>query len=323
MSSQLKSMPNKEDWPNLQSHHEILPTPLDDNQNRPLLSDAVKLRIATTLQSSLHVRDVIKGFADEARRVVRGVSVRYRNRSHKVAVESGTSELNRYTYELNLVGRSLGQITFSRGKPLTDSEQATLEVVLCSLVHPLRNALQYESALKVALKDPLTGVNNRASMGAHLKHHISLAARQSTPLSLLIIDVDHFKSVNDQFGHIVGDVTLTQVAKSIVGCTRTSDGVFRYGGEEFIVVLPSTDAEGAERLAERIRETIEAMRVDAVADDVSITASVGVAHLLDGESQNELLQRADDMLLAAKRNGRNRVVVADATPPSQTETTSQ
>lgn len=311
MSTPIKQVIGAEPWRNGAFVNAILPFTAEQAGGKDIVSDATKLRISNALQSSLHVRDVIRGFAREVRRMVRGVSVRYRNSVQKVAIDDGTRELNTYTYELNLVGRYLGEITFSRATALVESDLEVLEVLLCTLIYPLRNSLQYERALKIALKDPLTGVNNRAMLSAQLKHHISLAQRQLSPLSLLIIDIDHFKTVNDRFGHIVGDVVLTQIANQIVKCTRTSDGVYRYGGEEFVVILPSTGSAGAELLAERIRGEIEAMQVDSLPPAEHVTASIGVAHFINGESHGELMQRADDLLLIAKRGGRNRVVVAD------------
>ena len=228
------------------------------------ISDSVKLRIVTALQTSLHVRDVIKGFATEIRRIVPGVSVRYRHGSSKLSVDDGARALNHYSYELNLVGKFLGEISFSRHDVLVEDELEILEVLLCTLIYPLRNALQYERALRIALKDPLTGVSNRASMNAHIIHHISLAQRQNTPLAILMIDIDRFKSVNDGYGHIIGD--------------------------------------------------IESMSIEATPIQTQVTVSVGIAHYLTGESEMDLLQRADDMLLEAKRRGRNQVVVADISP---------
>jgi len=306
--------PELEAWQGSDLNRDFLPFSLDNQDDRHLVSDATKLRIATALQSSLHVRDIVKGFAREARRIVRGIAVRYQHTAQQVVVEDGDLEPHRYSYELNLIGKYLGEVSFSRQRPLGEDELAVLEVLLCTLIYPLRNALQYEHALKIALKDPLTGVSNRASMGAHLTHHLSLAQRQCTPLSLLIIDIDRFKSINDRYGHIVGDVVLTQVAHRIVACTRTSDGVFRYGGEEFVVVLPSTDTNGAELLAERIRAGIESLAVEVLPAKAKITASVGVAHVESGDTQLSLLQRADEVLLQAKRAGRNRVIVARPTP---------
>ncbi len=289
----------------------LLPFTGDAAESGHKISDSVKLRISTALQTSLHVRDVIKSFACEIRNIVPGVSVRYRHGTSKLAVDDGARGLNRYSYELNLVGKFLGEISFSRHDVLSEEQLEILEVLMCLLIYPLRNALQYERALRIALKDPLTGVSNRASMSAHISHQISLAQRQGTPLAILMIDIDRFKAVNDDYGHIVGDIVLTHVARRIVNCTRTSDGVFRYGGEEFVVVLPSTAGAGAELLADRIRADIESMTVEAVPIQTEVTVSIGIAHYLPGESEIDLLQRADDMLLAAKRQGRNQVVIAD------------
>ena len=292
----------------------VLPVAGESPEHDEQISDSVKLRITTTLHSSLHACDIVPKFAREIRRIAPGVSVRYRNRNAHLSVDDEIRETNCYSYELNLVGKLLGEISFSSQQPLSESEQKILKILLCTLVHPLRNALLYERALKMALKDPLTGVNNRASMRAHINQYISLAQRQNTPLSVLMIDIDLFKSVNDHYGHIVGDIVLTHVAKHIINCTWTSDGVFRYDGEEFLVMLPSTASEGAELLADRIRSDIESMTIESLPIHSNVTVSVGVAHYKPGESQISLLKRADNMLLAAKRSGRNRVIVSSTTP---------
>ena len=289
----------------------ILPFAPESRPDGQKISDATQLRIANALQSSLHTKDVIKGFAQEIRRIVRGVSVRYRYRNEKILLQDGPLALHQYSYELNLVGKHLGAITFSRHKPLSENDQELLEILLCALIYPFRNSLLYERALKIALKDPLTGVSNRASMGAHLQHHMSLADRQATPLSLLMIDIDRFKSINDEYGHIVGDVVLTHIARRIVACTRTSDGVFRYSGEEFVVVLPNTKSEGAELLAEHIRKEIEMSPVNTTDVDMKVTVSIGVALHQPGDSDVQFIQRADEVLYEAKDGGRNLVVVAD------------
>ena len=189
----------------------------------------------------------------------------------------------------------------------SEHEQQLLEVLLCALIYPLRNALLYEQALTQALKDPLTGVNNRASMDAYLKHQTLVCDRHKTPLSLIMLDIDLFKSINDTFGHVVGDVVLRAVANAIVTCTRDSDVVFRYGGEEFVIVLTNTEGAGAEFLAERIRQSIAVLDIDALAHHTSITVSAGVAEFRAGDTALALLQRADELLYQAKERGRNRV----------------
>lgn len=289
----------------------VLPITSAKEQQRKLVSDSTVLRISTALQASLHVKDVVHAFANEIRRIVRDVSVRYRNRQRQILIEDGAAQLHRCSYELNLLGHSIGEIEFTRATSLTDHDQELLEVVLCALVYPLRNALLYEQALTQALKDPLTGINNRASMDAYLKHQTLVAERHKTSLSLIMIDVDLFKSINDTFGHVVGDVVLRAVASEIVKCTRDSDAVYRYGGEEFVVVLTNTESAGARFLAERIRQSVATLAIEALANHTSITVSAGVAQFREGDIPTTLLSRADEMLYVAKKQGRNRVTSAE------------
>lgn len=282
-----------------------------DPHGRKLLSDTTVLRISNALQSSLFVKDVIHAFASEARRVVRRVALRYRNRADDCLFQEGRQQVHRCSYELNLLGKSMGEVSFMRNQPFSADEQALFEVMLCALIYPLRNALMYERALKSALKDPLTGVNNRACMDQHLEHQVLSSIRHRTPLSMLMVDVDFFKTVNDEHGHVAGDAVLAAVADAIVRCTRDSDVVFRYGGEEFAVILTNTKSTGARLLAERVRATIEELSIHASDAQIRITVSVGVAQLGPGDSKIDLLERADAMLYRAKYRGRNQVVTAD------------
>lgn len=241
-------------------------------------------------------------FANEIRRIVRDVSVRYRNRPREILIKDGTNQINRCSYGLTLLGESLGELVFTRTKALSDHDQQLLEVLLCALIYPLRNALLYEQALTEALKDPLTGVNNRASMDAYLKHQILVSERHKNSMSLIMLDVDLFKSINDTFGHVVGDVVLRAIANAIVKCTRDSDVVFRYGGEEFVVILMNTEGAGADFLAERIRQSVAALDIDVLASHTSITVSAGVAQFRPGDCPISLLSRADTRLYTAKKN---------------------
>jgi diguanylate cyclase (GGDEF)-like protein len=289
----------------------VLPLLEPRPETRRLISDSTVLRMSTALQSSLFVRDVIRSFSNEAKRIVRRISMRYRNRTDGLSLQEGRLQLHRCTYDLNLLGKSLGEITFTRAQPFTTDEQALLEIMLCALIYPLRNALLYERALRTALKDPLTGINNRANMDQHLDQQVLLATRHGTPLSLLMIDVDLFKGVNDSYGHVVGDAVLIAIAEGIVKCTRNSDVVFRYGGEEFVVVLTNTKLNGAMLLAERIRASIAGMEIKAGEVELRVTISVGVAELQASESSIDIIQRADRMLYRAKSRGRNLVLIDD------------
>jgi diguanylate cyclase (GGDEF)-like protein len=151
--------------------------------------------------------------------------------------------------------------------------------------------------------DPMTGLINRRGFDAGFRAEVDRAAKLGRSLSLIICDLDRFKAVNDELGHEEGDLTLGRASAAIAEATRTSDLVARLGGEEFGVVLPETDAEGAFAVAERIRNSI---RVEFDGFPVTVTASCGVAALEVGAAHEDLFRAADAALYVAKRDGRNR-----------------
>ncbi len=167
--------------------------------------------------------------------------------------------------------------------------------------------LALESQSQAAITDPLTGLYNRRAMDQHLN---ALWAGQITmPLSVLMLDIDDFKRINDTYGHPSGDQVIRQVAETLRRCLRAEDNAFRYGGEEFMVLLPNTPLEGAIRVAESIRGRIEALNMAHHEDGlVQCTVSLGVAARQDREDRDSLFQRADRALYQAKSGGRNRVV---------------
>ncbi len=163
---------------------------------------------------------------------------------------------------------------------------------------------------QLATIDPLTSVDNRRSFLQKGDYHVRAAQRYLRPLSLMRIDIDHFKAINDEHGHHVGDLTLRTLAQAVGKLIRTADVLGRIGGEEFGLVLPETDAIAAARLAERLRKQLEAIEVDLSPGCVQFTVSVGVTSISSKEDSLEvLLQRADRALFEAKRGGRNRVRV--------------
>jgi diguanylate cyclase (GGDEF)-like protein/PAS domain S-box-containing protein len=158
-----------------------------------------------------------------------------------------------------------------------------------------------------AAEDRLTGLYNRLRFDELLAQELTGVAREDS-LSLLMLDIDHFKSVNDTYGHEVGDQALQAVARVLRGGIRRGDSVARWGGEEFTVLLPGADAQGAAHLAEELRAAVAATPIPDVA---GVHVSIGVAELRPGEQEKDLVRRADGALYAAKQAGRNRVVVAD------------
>lgn len=169
----------------------------------------------------------------------------------------------------------------------------------------------YETLERAATTDGLTGLYNRRTLNERFAEAALRAERTGNPLSVILGDVDHFKSVNDTYGHQVGDDVLVGVARTLLRCARATDIVARYGGEEFCLVCEHTDASGAAHLAERIRRSIAQLRFDTDLGPLEVTSSFGVATLGDhGDDTESLLKSADEALYRAKEKGRNRVVIS-------------
>ena len=161
--------------------------------------------------------------------------------------------------------------------------------------------------------DPLTGVLNRRSLIERLEAACSRAQARDLPIALLFIDLDHFKQINDSYGHPAGDACLAAIVAPIQAELRQSDVVGRYGGEEFVVILSSASAAAAHPIAERIRERVAGVRVDGFRAPIRVTCSIGVAASDTlGVWGKHLIARADEAAYAAKRSGRNCVQMAEA-----------
>ena len=165
---------------------------------------------------------------------------------------------------------------------------------------------------ELSLKDPLTGLSNRRHFRAVLDRTIDMVARSGEPALLLMVDIDHFKAVNDTHGHQIGDLVLQAVAQAIAKCVRPMDTVARYGGEEFAVVLPNCQSVYGIAVAERIRQTIEDMQVPLpLGQALRVSVSIGGAYAPEWVRSTAALwtERADVQLYRAKNEGRNRVVL--------------
>jgi two-component system cell cycle response regulator len=168
-------------------------------------------------------------------------------------------------------------------------------------------SMRAEQAQARAMTDALTGLLNRYGLQHTLAREHAEARRYQRPLSCILIDLDKFKTINDTYGHAIGDLTLQQVAGILREAVRASDTVFRYGGEEFLVLLPETDLEGAIALADKIREVAASRPFGDGGHVFNLTLSAGASSLCTDESGHDMIARADMALYHAKEQGRNRV----------------
>jgi diguanylate cyclase (GGDEF)-like protein len=189
---------------------------------------------------------------------------------------------------------------------------ARMEGLLRSSQLVKRLEVQTELLSNLAAFDELTGVYNRRSLFHHLEAELSRCERYGRSLSLLMLDVDHFKHVNDHYGHLAGDAALRSVAATLQSILRVMDLVCRYGGEEFCVILPETNETGAYSAAERLRSAVERQLFSHSSNSIALTVSIGVASWVPAATATipDLLARADEALLEAKQGGRNQVRLA-------------
>jgi two-component system, cell cycle response regulator len=186
-----------------------------------------------------------------------------------------------------------------------------LDVIARELGGPLRMAMLVEEAQHAATTDPLTGIMNRRAFVSALDVEQSRSERHGYPMSLLLLDVDHFKAINDEHGHATGDQVLATLGRLLAHEVRKTDFVGRWGGEEFVVVLSGADEDGARIGAERIRRSVEAMEtVDDKRNVFHVTVSIGISCLEINDNAEILIDRADRAMYQAKASGRNKVVVA-------------
>jgi len=167
---------------------------------------------------------------------------------------------------------------------------------------------QREQLVQLATKDPLTGAGNRRRLDSKLNDVVEGFKRNGTVASMLMLDLDHFKKVNDVHGHAVGDQILKRITEIVNLRIRVTDSLYRIGGEEFVVLLEGQDIERAKHLAEQLRTLVEA---NELVPDQAVTISLGVAELTSGETSNDWMHRADEALYGAKRAGRNTTQLAD------------
>jgi diguanylate cyclase (GGDEF)-like protein len=247
---------------------------------------------------AISVLDYDRGGASDAARILGSGPCAY----SEVPV-GGHPPLIGHRIDLNLMESPRSRVILSINSGIHDGIFREWVKILTPAVAKL---MDHEVLLHMAYQDGLTGLLNYRAMEEMLKSEHDRASRYGTSFSVMMVDIDHFKKINDSYGHQIGDVVLRSLAERIAGCVRKSDRVFRYGGEEFAILLPHTGMNRARKLAQRVRFLVEQTGFIA---GLRITVSIGISEYKDGLTATELVERADRGLYLAKERGRNRVEI--------------
>ena len=269
------------------------------------------LKLAGLLQTSLEIDSILNYFLQSAQLLVKFDAAHYSFEERDLNLKYGKTQRHRCSYRLRLAGEFLGELVFTRRRRFAEQEMEQLENLMGQLIFPLRNAVWYQRALQAAKIDTLTGANNRAAMSETLDREVDLAHRHESAMSVIMFDLDHFKQINDNYGHSAGDDVLKECVECVNQALRGTDMLFRYGGEEFLVMLPGVDVDGAALAAERVRNIIEKHVFVSRQSTIPVTASIGAATLTMQDTAATIVDRADSALYSAKNAGRNCVVSSE------------
>ncbi len=282
------------------------------NGDRPYAkskNQQLQLKLMTLLQTTIKLEPLLDLFFGQISQLVGIQHCHYEYAEKDIDIQRGNISSHSTHYTLDLQNQYLGDFTVSRKQRFSDRDLAHLEALLSIFIHPLRNAISYHDAIQQALTDALTGLGNRGAMETAIDHQWQMAQRYNQHFCILMLDIDHFKSINDTYGHAVGDKVIKTVASVIKETTRQTDRVYRYGGEEFVVILNKSELVGAAVISERIREAVAALTINNEKSEeaINVTISIGGSCSAHNSHIEDLMQQADKVLYYAKNNGRNQV----------------
>jgi len=220
---------------------------------------------------------------------------------------TGGSNYHHITVDISSRDRIYGYAGLYRTLPFHENEEVIFNRFCSNIAMTLEKIRLFNEIKSLSIHDGLTGIYNHAFIVEALKDEVERCKRYGSFLSVTLFDIDDFKHVNDTFGHLAGDAVLQRVAELLKSSLRAIDIVGRYGGEEFLAILPETDGMNGYVVAERFRERIERETFADGQENINITVSGGVAHYAYGMDVNKLIKAADDNLYAAKREGKNRI----------------
>ncbi len=265
-------------------------------------------QLVETLQTTLELNRLIEIFAAYALKRFKFSGLQFQSSLGVVEMAGSVNKSTPHSFDIEIENEHLGQLIYFSEYPFTPSVREALCRLHSVLAYPLRNALLYNRVLKLATKDALTGLNNRSDFNETLEQRLERCRRQHSNFSLMLLDLDNFKQVNDSQGHKVGDKVLTEFAAILQASIRGTDSVYRFGGDEFAIIVDDHHYLANKVIAKRVLNSVAS---NAVMGSLGVTTSIGFALATSRDSLDSLFERADRALYRAKNEGRNRYCAGD------------
>lgn len=275
---------------------------LGSNTTQPIRRAVDKLDFLQKLSVAVELQPLLAIYAREVslRLQVSGLEFEYQDKKYQPKYSQGSCCV--LSSKLTLNDKDLGIMRYLSTKPLAQAQRQLIASLEQQLLQPLNNVLIFEHNRLLSLRDHLTGLGNRSYFDETLSCMKATAQRENRPFSLLMLDLDNFKQVNDQCGHIEGDLVLKQFSKILRDALRTNDHVFRFGGDEFVLLLAHSDLLNPELVARRI---VKMVGDDPLLNKHFVTTSIGFTNWISGDSNASIIERADKALYHAKDHGKN------------------
>ena len=258
------------------------------------------------LQTTLDLDKLLDIFAMEAARYIKFSGLYFKNKMISKTLRGSRKAKHERQFELKLNDEFIGTISYSVNKPISMHHYKDLQRIHQIILYPLKNALQYHQAMQLAMQDSLTGLGNRRYFDEQLKRAMHNANRHHAQVGLVLGDLNKFKAINDTHGHIIGDQVLIQFSNVLRTCVRDSDSIFRFGGDEFAIIVENASEYALDIIQSRLDSSL---KMNALLAKHQIGCSLGTTFMNRADNEHTLIERADQALYRQKMNMSKRLSV--------------
>lgn len=278
----------------------------DNYHHSKIINKRYSLSVLERLQTTLDIDELLDIFAIEVTKYLDFSGLYFKSPTLSKTLRGSRKAKQERQFELKINHEFLGTLTYGINSPISMTNFNVLEQLHQCLLYPLRNAIAYHQAMQLAMQDALTGLGNRRYFDEQLKRAMHNANRHHSTVGLVLGDLNKFKAINDTFGHPVGDKVLKEFACVLKTCVRDSDSIFRFGGDEFAIIIENADENALAIIENRIKQTLSD---NPLLSKYKLTCSLGATFMNRADNEESLFSRADQSLYRKKMNMSQKLTV--------------